>query len=61
MWMHYMAEALRGQPDASYAMPEGVVPLKVDPKTGVRDDAGTVEYFLQEFTPGSAWGGAFGS
>lgn len=68
MWMHYMAEALRGQPDSGYAMPEGVVPLKVDPKTGARDEAGVVEYFLQEFAPGqagpervSAWGKPFDS
>ncbi|MBI5937955.1 MAG: penicillin-binding protein 1A [Betaproteobacteria bacterium] len=54
IWMHYMAEALRGQPDAAYAMPDGVVPMRVDPKTGVPDPDGAVEYFMQEFAPGKA-------
>ena len=52
IWMHYMDEALRGQADASYPMPDGVVPARVDPKTGVPDPDGAVEYFLQEFPPG---------
>lgn len=54
MWIHYMEQALRGQPDTGYAMPEGVVPIKVNPKTGQPDDAGVVEYFLQEFAPGQS-------
>lgn len=53
IWMHYMEEALRGQPDTGYAMPEGVATIKVDPKTGVPDPNGNVEYFLQEFAPGT--------
>ncbi len=53
IWMHYMEEALRGQPDGAYAMPDGVLPIRVDPKTGVPDPNGNVEYFLQEFAPGT--------
>ncbi len=52
IWMRYMATALRGQPQAGYAVPEGVLQLQVDPKTGALvKEGGQTEYFMQEFAP----------
>ncbi len=52
IWMRYMAVALRGVANTPYAVPEGVVTMNVDPKTGALvSEGGMPEYFLQEFTP----------
>ncbi len=58
IWMRYMSVALKGVPMKAYSVPEGVVTLNVDPKTGVLDPSGQPEYFFQEFTPQAVmpWG-----
>jgi penicillin-binding protein 1A len=62
IWMKYMAVALRGVPMRSYAMPQGVVTVNVDPHSGTPSPAGQPEYFFQEFTPPSAgYGGIWGA
>ena len=53
IWMAYMAKALRGVPEATFDVPEGVVTAAINPNTGLRDDApGKVsEFFYQEYLP----------
>ena len=54
IWMDYMAGALAGEPDKGYNVPEGVVVVRVNPKTGtpVREgEEGMLEYFYEEFSP----------
>jgi penicillin-binding protein 1A len=52
IWISYMAKALKGKPEASMPMPDGVVAVPINAETGLRDDAGTItEYFFSEFPP----------
>lgn len=51
IWMKYMATALRGIPEESLPMPEGVMTLNIDPTTGIRDESGMPEYFYHENPP----------
>ncbi|MFZ5503800.1 MAG: penicillin-binding protein 1A [Pseudomonadota bacterium] len=51
MWIDYMKEVLRGVPEASYTMPDGMVALHIN-EAGYRDPSGTLtEYFYQENAP----------
>jgi penicillin-binding protein 1A len=58
IWIYYMREALRGQPEHKLPMPEGVVTARVSSTTGEptgSDDPDAVfEYFLAGTAPGSA-------
>jgi len=62
MWIHYMREALRDQPEHRLPMPEGVVTARVSSTTGEPtgpDDPDSVfEYFLAGSVPGSADAGS---
>jgi hypothetical protein len=52
IWMAYMGRVLKGTPEATLPQPEGVVSLRVNPSTGLRDDvAGVPEVFYSEFPP----------
>ncbi len=54
IWMDYMAAALEGVPDRGYAMPEGIVTIRINPLTGSRTSEGQedmLEYFYEEFSP----------
>jgi penicillin-binding protein 1A len=52
IWISYMAKALKGTPEATLAMPGGIVAVTINPESGLRDDAGGItEYFLAEFPP----------
>lgn len=52
IWMRYMSVALRGVPETTLAVPEGVVALATDPVSGALDPAGSLrEFFFQEFAP----------
>jgi penicillin-binding protein 1A len=52
MWIAYMGEALKGVPEQTLTLPDGVVALRIDPDTGMRaEDGKLTEYFYQEFTP----------
>ena len=54
LWINYMSKVLRGVPDQPFAMPEGVVSMKINPATGEQareDEGGLYEYFYSEFTP----------
>jgi penicillin-binding protein 1A len=57
MWISYMSKVLHGSPDLPYAVPEGVVSIKINPATGEQareDESGIYEYFYQEFPPPAA-------
>jgi penicillin-binding protein 1A len=58
MWIYYMKEALRGLPEHTLPMPEGVVTARVSRITGAAtgpDDPDAVfDYFLEGRAPGEA-------
>jgi penicillin-binding protein 1A len=55
IWMNYMKAALEPLPVVPFAMPEGIVEVKIDPATGLLapegSDQGTVEVFLRGTEP----------
>jgi penicillin-binding protein 1A len=52
MWIAYMEKALKGVPEEVPEAPQGVVSLRIDPDTGLRDDASRYsDWFMAEFTP----------
>ena len=54
MWISYMSKALKGVPETKLVVPPGVVAVKINPESGLRDSGptGTLnEYFFQEFLP----------
>ena len=51
IWISYMAKVLKGTPPAEVPMPDGVVGVKVNAETGLRDDGGLTEFFFSEFPP----------
>jgi len=47
-----MQRALKGLPEALPDAPPGVVSLRINPETGLRDDTSRLsDWFLAEFTP----------
>jgi penicillin-binding protein 1A len=59
-WMEFMREALKDVPDEEPEMPEDIVMLRIDPRTGVLADATTedaiFEIFRAEDAPGANLG-----
>ncbi len=51
IWIKYMAGALKGIPEMSMVMPDGVMAVNIDPTTGIRDESGITEYFYHENPP----------
>ena len=51
MWISYMAKALKGTSVADVPMPDGVIAVKVNADTGLRDEGGLTEFFFSEFPP----------
>jgi penicillin-binding protein 1A len=51
IWISYMAKALKGTKEAEVPMPDGVVAVKINAETGLRDDGGLTEFFFSEFPP----------
>ncbi len=52
IWISYMAKALKGTPVAELPMPEGVVAVRIQAESGLRDDSSALtEYFYSEFPP----------
>jgi penicillin-binding protein 1A len=52
MWIAYMQRALKGVPEAVPEPPPGVVSVRIDRDTGLRDDASPYsDWFMAEFTP----------
>ncbi len=55
IWITYMQRALKGVPEETYEPPAGVVSVRVNPETGLRDDSSRYsDWFLAEFTPRAA-------
>jgi penicillin-binding protein 1A len=47
-----MQKALKGVPDVPAEAPEGLVSLRINAESGLRDDAGTIsEWFFNEYVP----------
>ncbi|MGB5201017.1 MAG: penicillin-binding protein 1A [Sedimenticolaceae bacterium] len=63
-WMEFMREALKDVPDEEPEMPEDIVMLRIDPRTGLLADAATedaiFEVFRAEDAPGANLGTAGG-
>ena len=52
IWISYMQRALKGVPEQAYEAPSGVVSVRINPETGLRDDSSRFsDWFLAEFTP----------
>ena len=52
IWITYMQRALKGVPEQGYETPPGVVSVRINPETGLRDDSSRFsDWFLAEFTP----------
>jgi len=52
IWISYMQRALKGVPEQVAEAPTGVVQVRINPETGLRDDSSRVsDYFLAEFAP----------
>jgi len=54
-WVDYMRVALEGQADKSPSLPEGMITVRIDPKTGLRAPAGMpgaiFEVFREDYVP----------
>ena len=52
IWISYMQRALKGVPEQTLEAPTGVVSMRINPDTGLRDDTSRVsDWFLAEFAP----------
>jgi len=52
IWMSYMQRVLKGVPEKPLAVPDGVIAVRINPDTGLRDESsGISEYFFAEFPP----------
>lgn len=70
IWINFMGSALKGVPQKGWAMPAGIITVKIDPATGQRlpdtaiyellgsllgnETEGMIEHFYQEFPPPEA-------
>lgn len=55
IWIAFMQQALKNQPDIPFEQPPGIVNIRIDPLTGARAGAnnphGQFEYFMQPYLP----------
>ena len=52
IWMTYMQRALKGVPEKPLQTPEGVISVRINAETGLRDDSSSLtEWFYAEFPP----------
>jgi len=52
IWISYMSKVLKNVPEKAREAPEGVVQVRINPDTGLRDDSSNVsDWFLNEYTP----------
>ncbi len=55
IWMKYMGDVLKDQPQSPFTAPAGVITVNINPLTGLPTspgEPGTPEYFLKDFPPG---------
>jgi penicillin-binding protein 1A len=52
IWISYMQRVLRNVPEAPIEPPGGVLSLRINPESGLRDDGGSLsEWFFSEYVP----------
>ena len=52
IWIGFMQKALKGVPETPLTPPDGVISVRINPDTGLRDDSSTLtDYFFAEFPP----------
>jgi penicillin-binding protein 1A len=52
MWIAYMQKTLKGTPEATLAVPSGIISARINSESGLQDDSGSIsEYFFAEFPP----------
>ena len=52
IWMTYMQRALKGIPEKPLQTPDGVISVRINAETGLRDDSSSLsEWFYSEFPP----------
>jgi penicillin-binding protein 1A len=52
IWIGYMQRVLKNVPDKTFVTPDGVVQLRINADSGLRDDNGTLsEWFFSEYVP----------
>jgi penicillin-binding protein 1A len=52
IWISYMQRSLKGTPETTLTPPEGVVSLRINGDSGLRDESSAIsEWFFSEFTP----------
>ncbi len=52
IWVSYMQKALKGVPEKPLVPPEGVISVRINADTGLRDDSSSLsEWFYTEFPP----------
>ena len=52
IWISYMQHALKGTPETTLVQPDGVVSLRINPDSGLRDDSSSLsDFFYSENTP----------
>jgi penicillin-binding protein 1A len=52
IWMSYMQRALKGIPEKPLVVPDGVISVRINADTGLRDESSSIsEYFFAEFPP----------
>ena len=52
IWLAYMQRALKGVPEKMADVPPGVVSVRINPDSGLRDDTSAIsDWFFAEFTP----------
>jgi penicillin-binding protein 1A len=49
IWINFMREALRGQPDRARPMPSGLVSLRISPRTGAPAEANDADAIYETF------------
>ncbi|OBS08214.1 transpeptidase-transglycosylase [Acidihalobacter prosperus] len=52
MWMGFMGAALAGKPEATMPQPQGIVTVKIDPKTGLLASPGEADAIFETFREG---------
>ncbi len=52
IWMNYMRVALKGVPEKPFPPPDGLISVRINADTGLRDETSNIsEYFFAEFPP----------
>ena len=54
IWMSYMQKSLKGVPEKPLIAPDGIISVRINADTGLRDDSSSIsEWFYAEFPPRS--------